>query len=103
MGERIMKIGTIVRLKRECMENPAGTLGVVFYDYGDGFQAIFENGNYDGFSTVNRMSMDSQETEADCFLETVGFEPSLAGYQFRSVIQVEADFSNGVFDKVWRK
>ena len=47
-----MKVGTICKLKVDCLGNEPGTLGVVFYDYGDGFQAIFENGNYDGFSTM---------------------------------------------------
>lgn len=90
-----MKVGTIVKLKVNCLSNRAGTLGVVFYDYGNGFQAIFPNGLYDGFSTVNKMP--SGEIEADYILEEVGFEQSLANYQFKNVLQVEQDYRNGMF------
>jgi len=86
-----MKVGTICKLKVDCLGNKAGTLGVVFYDYGDGFQAIFENGNYDGFSRTSKMKAPScpeaiTQTETDFFLEEVGFEESLAGYQFKTVM-----------------
>jgi hypothetical protein len=40
-----MRVGTILSLKRECLGNAVGSKGVVFYDYGSGFQVIFENGN----------------------------------------------------------
>jgi len=94
-----MKVGTICKLKVDCLGNKAGTLGVVFYDYGDGFQAIFENGNYDGFSI--RLFRSAESTEVDRFLEEVGFEESLAGYQFKNVIQVSNDFDLGLFNIVW--
>ena len=48
-----MKVGTICKLKVDCLGNKAGTLGVVFNDYGDGFQVIFENGSYDGISRTS--------------------------------------------------
>jgi hypothetical protein len=95
-----MEVGAIVKLKRECLGNPAGTIGVVFYNYGDGFQAIFENGNYDGFSLVSRMPVggkEEQPTEANYFLEEVGLAPFLDNYQFKNVIQVESDFRQGIF------
>jgi hypothetical protein len=100
----IMKVGTIVRLKVDCLGNKAGTLGVVFNDYGDGFQAIFKNGNYDGFSTTHRVLIgETKQVEADYFLEEVGFEQSVvAAYQFRNVIQVSRDYRKGVFDIAWR-
>lgn len=74
----------------------------VFNDYGDGVQVIFENGNYDGFSTTNNLGVgDINKTEADTFLEPVGFEGVLAGYQFKNVMQVSADYRNGLFNIVW--
>jgi len=100
-----MRVGIIVKLKVDCLGNPKGTLGVVFYDYRDGFQAIFENGNYDGFNTtILRLKKDSQspqQTESEFFLEEVGFEESLAGYQFKNVLQVEADYRKGLFNIAW--
>lgn len=95
-----MKVGTICKLKVDCLGNKAGTLGVVFYDYGDGFQAIFENGNYDGFER-ERAGLYEEKTEADHFLEEVGFEESLAGYQFKNVLQVVADYKHGLFNIAW--
>lgn len=101
-----MKVGTIYKLKVDCLGNRAGALGVVFYDYGDGFQAIFENGGYDGFSSTSKV-YDSlrkgvgEVTEIDHFLEKVGFEESLVGYQFKNVLQVSADYRNGRFDIAW--
>ena len=97
-----MRVGTIVKLKVACLGNEKGVLGVVFYDYGQGFQAIFKNGNYDGFSTKHLMSL-GQAVEANYFLEEVGFEESLAAYQFKNVMQVVADYKKGLFDIVWKK
>jgi len=101
--ESKMQIGTIVKLKRDCLDNPKGALGVVFYDYGGGFQAIFPNGNYDGFNTEEVVDSFGGLTEADFILEKVGFEPSLSGYQFRNVITVDRDFRCGVFDAVLKR
>lgn len=101
-----MQVGTIVKLKVRCLDNPAGTLGVVFYDYGDGFQAIFENGNYDGFHTVvepNNPPFWWGKSEADYFLDIRHVEPSLANYQFKNVTQVSEDFRRGLFDIVWKE
>ncbi len=96
-----MQVGTIVKLKVECLGNKIGTLGVVFYNYGDGFQVIFENGEYDGFST--RRIIENGETEADCFLKEIGFEPLLADYKFKNVMRVSEDFRNEVFDCVLKR
>ena len=96
-----MKVGTIVKLKVDCLGNPKGTLGVVFYDYGDGSQAIFKNGSYDGFSETSKMSKNG-EIEAEFFLEKVGFCDNLVDYQFKNVIAVEQDFRKGIFSEIWR-
>ena len=99
-----MKVGTICKLKVDCLGNKAGTLGVVFNDYGDGFQVIFENGGYDGFSrTPSALAEGSQsESEAERFLEEIGFEESLAAYPFKNVMQVSEDYRSGVFNIGWR-
>jgi hypothetical protein len=94
-----MNVGTIVKLKVDCLGNKAGTLGVVFYHYGDGIQAIFENGNYDGFSNHKTVG---PVVETGLFLEEVGFEESLAGYKFQNVNTVSEDYRMGKFDIVWR-
>jgi len=85
-----MRIGALMKLKVNCLGNPAGTVGVVYYDYGDGFQVIFPNGEYDGFSVPD---------ESEQFLEEVGFAPSVADYAFKSVIRLSDDYRNGVFNK----
>lgn len=88
-----MNIGTVVKLKVECLGNKPGTLGVAFNKYGlNGIQIIFENGNYDGFSK------DEQET----FLEYVRDEETLSSYVFRHVIQTSRDFDAGFFDKAFK-
>jgi hypothetical protein len=93
-----MKVGTVVQLKCECLKNPAGAVGIVFNDYGDGIQVIFENGKYDGFSLYTRM--DNNHNEIDFFLNKIGFSKELAGYEFKSVMQVSQDFLAGQFDNV---
>lgn len=101
-----MKVGTICKLRVECLGNEAGTLGVVFNDYGDGFQVIFENGNYDGFSTQVKMMGGSgrdplMQSEESAYLEEVGFEESLARYKFRHVTQVSEHYRQGKFNRAW--
>jgi hypothetical protein len=94
-------IGKVVKLKVDCLGNKAGTLGVVFNDYGDGYQAIFENGDYDGFSTVN--TMPNGQVEADYFLEVIGQDTLLSDYEFKSVMKVSWDYDSGVFAHIWKK
>lgn len=99
-----MQVGTIVRLRKYCLGNPEGTLGVVFYNYGDGFQTIFANGKYDGFSTKIRDGFyvnTIPKPESDFFLQEIGFEPLLANYKFENVNKVSRDFESGLFDCVF--
>lgn len=93
-----MKVGTICKLKVNCLGNKVGTLGVVFWNYSDGFQVIFENGGLDGFSTLRRSA---EISEADRFLEEVGFEATLLDYQFINVMKVSLDYNKGLFDIAW--
>lgn len=96
-----MKVGTICKLKVACLGNKAGTLGVVFYDYANGVQAIFENGHYDGFSRINTLGTGDAEIEVNYFLEEVGFEESYGDYQFTNVLHLEAEYRKGLFDIAW--
>jgi len=86
------QVGTMVRLKVDCLGNARGTRGVCFHVYEldlRGAQFIFENGNYDGFS---------EEDQRD-FLEDIGVNEELSTYQFKHVIQVGRDFTNKLFNK----
>lgn len=91
----IALIGTVYKLKKECLGNPAGTIGVVFNNYEDfdepnkmGCQVIFENGEYDGFSVKDR----------EIFLEQVGFSPSNSNYRFKNVMELNKDFKDGYWN-----
>ena len=90
-----MWVGSIVRLKKECLGNPAGTTGICYevYELGgrEGHSFIFENGRYDGFSPK----------EVDMFLEELGSYMPFEGYQFKNVIQLTEDFRRGVFDEAF--
>lgn len=85
-----MKVGTLVKLKCNCLGNPAGTVGVCYEYYVLGGESassfIFENGNYDGFST------DDQKL----FLERIGHYPLT--YTFTNVMKLSKDFEDGVFE-----
>ena len=88
-----IKVGTVVELKIDCMQNPKGTLGVCYEHYRldrqhEGWSIIFENGAYDGFGNW----------ECDRFLEVTGFCQELSNYQFKNVMKLSNDFSLGVFD-----
>jgi len=95
-----MKIGTVVKLKLDCLGNECGALGVVYESYPDfdiieanAVSVIFENGNYDGFS----------DRDQRLFLERVDFSGEHSNYQFKHVIKVSEDFGNGYWDKIFKK
>jgi hypothetical protein len=88
------RVGNTYRLRVSCLGNVAGVQGVCFYDYGDGFQVIFPNGRYDGFSSTHHMGKE-KETEADYFLEKTGLDPLSTDYEFSNVLQVDRDFRAG--------
>jgi len=88
-------IGMRFRLKREILGNSAGTIGYVFNQYPDfdvdgefGFQIIFRNGDYDGFSF----------NERELYLEEDGFEEKYVDYEFQNVMQVSQDFADGYWN-----
>ena len=89
-------VGQIVKLKRCCLSNEPGILGVCYEDYFIGHHGssyIFENGSYDGFD----------EREHEMFLEKTGFSKELSGYLFTNVMQLSRDFQQGVFNSVLKK
>jgi hypothetical protein len=108
-----MKVGILVKLKKPILGNKAGTIGVVYYNYSDGFQAIFQNGEYDGFSTskdnvfadgIAKNGMPRNPlTEAEFFLQEVGFAKSIADYEFKNVMQLSDDFRRGTFNKALKE
>ena len=97
-----MRVGTLRRLTRECLGNPAGTVGVCYDVYildegtdlctPPGASFMFPNGEYDGFS----------DEDAKIFFDAwEGFCPQLQSYQFKNVIQLSRDFNAGLFQKAW--
>lgn len=94
-----MNIGTIVKLKIDCLGNAIGSIGVVYENYnigeGNGVSVIFENGEYCGFS----------EIEQEEFFEEVGFttDARIKTYNFTNVIKLSRDFESGLFDPVLKQ
>jgi len=95
-----MPVGTLVRLKRECLGNPIGVKGVVYEDYGSGVSVIFENGRYDGFSSISSEAFGNlSDIEFILFID--GFCPSIASYEFKNVGTLERDFRQGLFSEAF--
>ena len=85
-------IGSVWKLKVNCLGNPAGTIGYVFNEYADfddpfalGVQIIWPNGEYDGFSIK----------EQEDFLEYVGYDMRYVDYKFTNVITMSRDYDRG--------
>jgi len=89
-----LQVGTIVKLKINCLNNNPGTRGYVFNECGDGCQVIFENGMYDGFGDTPEFN------EVHTYLEVIG--KSSLPYTFTHVIQLGKDFENGYFSYAFR-
>ena len=90
-------VGSLVTLKRDCLANRAGTVGVVYDIYerfwdragGLGISVIFPNGHHHGFSA----------DEQRWFLEYVGdsTDRQVANYRFTSVLVLMRHFAEGRF------
>lgn len=92
-----MLVGTIVKLKRECLGNPKDTKGVCYerYDRGkgeEGVSIIFGNGKYDGFSPEEQKEI----------LVPIGISEDLMNYEFKNVGKLIEDFGKGAFDVVFK-
>ena len=93
-----MIVGTIVKLKRECLDNPPKTRGVCYEIYGrskgeERASIIFENGKYDKFSPDEQREI----------LIPVGISEDLMNYKFENVGKVNEDFRKGVFNIVFKR
>lgn len=93
-----MLIGTIVKLKRECLGNSKDTRGIFYEVYSrgkgeEGASIIFENGKYDGFSAEEQREI----------LIPIGISEDLMNYEFEYVGKLIEDFRKGVFDLVFIK
>jgi len=88
-------VGAKFKLLRPMLGANEGDIGYVFNQYEDfddrtaiGVQVIFPNGNYDGFSVE----------EQGLYLEHQGYCLDYAGYEFKNVIQVSRDYSQGFWE-----
>ena len=88
-------INTVVKLKKDCLGNKVGTIGICYEEYNIGFgpgeSYIFENGSYDGFSI---------EEKAD-ILEVVGAVAILRD-PVENVMKLSELYRNGRFDEVFK-
>lgn len=86
-----MQIGSIVRLKKHCLGNSPGAVGVAVEKYEiamfPGFVIIFENGAFDGFS----------KSEQEIWLEEIGIHGPTASYMFLNAMRLSADFDHELF------
>jgi hypothetical protein len=92
-----MLVGTIVKLKRECLYNPKDTKGVCYevYDRGkgeEGASIIFENGKLDGFSP---------DEQKGIFIP-IGISEDLMNYKFENIEKVNEDFRMGTFNIIFK-
>lgn len=93
-----MIVGTIVKLKKECLFNPKDTKGVCYEVYdrgkggGEGVSIIFENGKSDGFSPEEQKEI----------LVPIGISEDLMNYKFENISKVNEDFGKGVFNVVFK-
>jgi len=96
MAGEPFRVGDLVTVLRPVLDNPAGSLAVVYeiYNIGKGPSPslIFQNGQYDGFSARDRELFGVMK---------VGHDATVAGYHFKNVLQLDADFRAGVFEHVW--
>ena len=99
-----LMIGTLVQLKRECLDNQEGTIGVVYEVYERatrrddgqdryGISVIFPNGRHDGFSS----------SERNMLLTVIGITTArpVRLYQVKHVTQLMLDFERGLFTQAF--
>ena len=88
-----LRVGSIVKLGRECLDCSINTIGVCYevYNIGnrEGFSIIFSNGNYDGFSNEDLKIFE---------VKKIGYVSKLSKYKFISVLKLADDFQDGHFN-----
>ena len=92
-----MIVGTIIKLKRECLDNPPKTKGICYDIYNrengeEGSSIIFENGKLDGLSREKQKEI----------LIPIGISEDFLNYKFENVGKVNEDFRKGVFNIVFK-
>jgi hypothetical protein len=93
-----MLVGTIVKLKKECLDNPKHTKGVCYEVYSNGngekrVSIIFENGKTEEFSFEEQQQV----------LIPIGLSEDLMNYKFENIGKVNEDFKTGVFNSVFKR
>lgn len=88
-----MLVGTIIKLKRGCLDNPKDSRGICYEVYNrgkgeKGVSVIFENGKYDGFSPEEQMEL----------LIPIGISEDLLNYKFQNIEKLREEFKKGIFD-----
>jgi len=86
-------VGTIVKLKTNCLGNSPGTIGLCIEDYNAGSFIIFKNGEYDGFSN----------DDIKHFLDIVDYSYEHESYIFYNVMSLSDDYRRGKFDSVLKQ
>jgi hypothetical protein len=85
----MIEVGTLVKANYDTGVCSIGELGVCYEVYQldgrDGYSFIFEKGGHDGFA------------EDEMYLLTDVVVPSVADYEFTSVLTLERDFRQGRF------
>ena len=93
-------VGTLLELKHDCVNNTAGTIGLIFHTYQRlwpaspdpdtfGIGVIFPNGYHDCFSA----------SDQTFFFTSLGLtsDPDILKYKFRHPTQLHSDYNAGVF------
>ena len=101
-----LHVGTFVQLKRHCLFNPEGTVGVVYEVYERtwrakedherfGISVIFPNGRHDGFSASERQLL----------LTVIGgcTDQAVRNYHFTHVTQLMRDYEQGLFTRAFQE
>jgi len=98
MPMKPLRVGDVVRVSRGVLGNLEQSLAVVVEVYargepGDerGVTLLFPNGQADGFSSADL---------AVCGVSRVGHRPTLAAYQWRSIVHLLEDYRRGRFAEV---
>lgn len=95
-----LKVGQIVRSKKDHPGAPSGSVGVVFEDYMSGIQVIWETGEYHGYNKGHG----SNANEIKLFIQqTSMININNSAYVFRNVIKLMEDYRNGVFLEAFRQ
>jgi len=86
-------VGTIVKLKVNCLGNLPNTIGLCVEDYSTGSFIIFSNGEYDGFS----------DEDIKRFLDIIDYSYEYETYAFYNVMMLSDDYRSGKFNTILKQ